>query len=256
MAPLIAACEKDPASGIMQRIFPSGARLLEAGAGSGRWMIHLSKMGYDITGLELSAEMCERFSSQFAPLRMLQGDIRNMPFEDGSFDGVISLGAVEHVPEGPEQSLREIARVLRPGGRAFITVPNYALFQALFFRAYYPVLVRRYPDLREQLESIDRNTRKDMFCLKQCDASRKNVGFFEYKMPLRKLVELACDNGLQVDKAFTMYPDIGMLGTLRWLKAARQCGPNVELTAVGKLVKSLVPHGLYNHMACVVCSRP
>lgn len=54
-------------------------------------------------------------------------DARRLTYEDGSFDRVYSLSVLEHIPDdGDAAAMREIGRVLRPGGRAFVTVP-YAL---------------------------------------------------------------------------------------------------------------------------------
>jgi SAM-dependent methyltransferase len=50
------------------------------------------------------------------------GDAGQLPFRDGSFDVVVCLEVLEHVRE-PDQALRELARVLRPGGRAFVSMP-------------------------------------------------------------------------------------------------------------------------------------
>jgi SAM-dependent methyltransferase len=50
-------------------------------------------------------------------------DVRRLPFRDGSFDAVYSMGTIEHFRES-ETALREIHRVLRPGGRAVVGVPN------------------------------------------------------------------------------------------------------------------------------------
>lgn len=51
------------------------------------------------------------------------GDVRDLPFPDGSVDAVYSMGTIEHF-DGTERAVAEIARVLKPGGRAIIGVPN------------------------------------------------------------------------------------------------------------------------------------
>jgi SAM-dependent methyltransferase len=50
-------------------------------------------------------------------------DVRDLPFADSSFDAIYSMGTIEHFDE-TERAVQEIARVLKPGGRAIIGVPN------------------------------------------------------------------------------------------------------------------------------------
>ena len=56
-------------------------------------------------------------------LHGVQGDVRTLPFRDGSFDAIYSMGTVEHFDD-TDGALREIYRVTRPGGVAVIGVPN------------------------------------------------------------------------------------------------------------------------------------
>jgi len=51
------------------------------------------------------------------------GDVRDLPFQDASFDAIYSMGTIEHFDE-TERAVEEIARVLKPGGRAIVGVPN------------------------------------------------------------------------------------------------------------------------------------
>ena len=56
-------------------------------------------------------------------LRCAASDVRALPFADDSFDAIYSMGTIEHFDE-TEQAVDEIARVLKPGGRAIVGVPN------------------------------------------------------------------------------------------------------------------------------------
>ncbi|MEK7863928.1 MAG: class I SAM-dependent methyltransferase [Chloroflexota bacterium] len=63
------------------------------------------------------------FTCDSGPLRAAAADVRALPFRDASFDAVYSMGTIEHFDE-TEQAVKEIARVLRPGGCAIVGVPN------------------------------------------------------------------------------------------------------------------------------------
>ena len=54
----------------------------------------------------------------------IEGDIKNMPYEDNSLSGYLSFGVMEHFIEGPKEAMDEMYRVMRPGGVAIITTPN------------------------------------------------------------------------------------------------------------------------------------
>jgi SAM-dependent methyltransferase len=63
------------------------------------------------------------FTRETGPLRAAAADVRALPFRDASFDAIYSMGTIEHFHE-TEQAVKEMARVLKPGGRAIIGVPN------------------------------------------------------------------------------------------------------------------------------------
>ena len=86
----------------------------------------LATRGARTVGIDLSAVTSARARANFdrdgLAGQFAQADIRALPFADASFDGVYTMGTIEHVAEY-ELAIREVRRVLRPGGRAVIGVP-------------------------------------------------------------------------------------------------------------------------------------
>jgi len=77
-------------------------------------------------------------------VRLLQGDARAIGMASGSFDTVICCETLEHL-DAPRTALDELARVLRPGGRLFLTTPNY-LNPMGAYRGYLRLTGRRYTE--------------------------------------------------------------------------------------------------------------
>jgi SAM-dependent methyltransferase len=101
---------------------PPSARILDAGCGSGRNMIELRRHG-TVTGVELSEASVEIARGRGAG-EVVAGSVLEMPFPDASFDFAVSLDVVEHL-EDDLGALRELRRVIAPGGRLLLTVPAY-----------------------------------------------------------------------------------------------------------------------------------
>lgn len=107
--------------------FVSEGRLLDIGTGPGRLLVALNKKipGLEMTGLDISAAMVRTAMKNVAAsglsdrIDVIQGNASKLPFEDGRFDLVVSTGSIHHWKE-PVRSLKEIGRVLRPGGYALI----------------------------------------------------------------------------------------------------------------------------------------
>lgn len=106
---------------------PGGGRVLEVGCGSGRLASELAcRHGLDVTGLDLDPAMIgvARTHAEACRGRHLRpvfavGDAASLPFPDASFDMVVSTLSMHHWAD-PTAGLTEIARVLRPSGRALI----------------------------------------------------------------------------------------------------------------------------------------
>ena len=87
-----------------------------------RWA---ADQGADCYGVDISLPIVRQANSSFGDRQLLApvADVRNLPFRSGCFDAVYSMGTVEHFDE-TEQALGEILRVLKPGGKAVVGVPN------------------------------------------------------------------------------------------------------------------------------------
>ncbi len=109
---------------------PKDARILDAGTSTGTNLRMLADAGYrQPLGLDLSHEAI-RFCAEKSLGEVHWGNICALPFGDASFDLVLATDILEHVDDDGAGA-REIARVLKPGRYALITVPA---FQSLWGR--------------------------------------------------------------------------------------------------------------------------
>jgi len=122
----------------------AGKRVLEAGSGAGRFTEVLLKHGARVYSFDYSSAVDANFENNMPSdqLTLFQADVRHIPFADDTFDAVFCLGVLQHTPS-TEQSLGELARVLRPGG-ALVT-DHYKWHPGIFTSLYLPwwALIRR-----------------------------------------------------------------------------------------------------------------
>jgi SAM-dependent methyltransferase len=101
---------------------PARARILDAGCGSGRNMVEFARHG-TVTGIELSDTSVALARARGAG-EVVEGSVLDMPFEADAFDLAASLDVIEHLQDDL-QALRELRRVVAPGGSLLVTVPAY-----------------------------------------------------------------------------------------------------------------------------------
>jgi demethylmenaquinone methyltransferase / 2-methoxy-6-polyprenyl-1,4-benzoquinol methylase len=160
----------------VRAVVKSGDSVLDACCGTGDLALEAERAGGRVTGLDFSERMLERARRKSAGVEWVRGDLLALPFADGSFDAATVGFGIRNVAD-LDGGLRELARVLRPGGRLGcleITRPRGALrpFFSLWFDGvvplagevlpggsaytYLPASVRRFPgpeDLGEALRS-------------------------------------------------------------------------------------------------------
>jgi ubiquinone/menaquinone biosynthesis C-methylase UbiE len=103
------------------------ARVLDVGCGGGQLVLDLAarRPGVRVTGLDLSAEQIARAEARAderglgGRARFVRGSALELPFDDASFDVVVSVASIKHWPD-QLQGLAECVRVLGPGGRLFV----------------------------------------------------------------------------------------------------------------------------------------
>lgn len=103
---------------------PQGSHVLEVAPGPGYFCIELAKLGsYAITGIDISRTLVgiarHKAAEACVNVRFEQGSASNIPFPAGSFDFLLCRAAFKNFAQ-PVVALREMCRVLRPGGRAVI----------------------------------------------------------------------------------------------------------------------------------------
>jgi SAM-dependent methyltransferase len=107
---------------IAQLRLPARSRILDAGCGSGRNMVDLARHGV-VTGIELSDTSVALARARDCG-EVIAGSVLEMPFAADSFDLAASLDVIEHL-EDDLAALRELRRVVAPGGSLLVTVPAY-----------------------------------------------------------------------------------------------------------------------------------
>jgi len=114
------------------RELPAGARILDLGCGRGVLLDALARRGFEAHGFEIS-EAAARGADPRARVR-IGSTLAEAAWPEAFFDEVIVWHVLEHVRD-PFGALAEVRRVLRPGGRLVVAVPNFASLQARRFGA-------------------------------------------------------------------------------------------------------------------------
>ncbi|MCC7410760.1 MAG: methyltransferase domain-containing protein [Gammaproteobacteria bacterium] len=105
-------------------------RLLDLGCGPGSLIPYLRRIpGAVITGVDLSPEMIRYAREHYPDAELLVGDAESIQFDDDTFDVVLCSGMLHHLPR-IEAAMREIRRVLKPGGLLIAREPNEDNFAA------------------------------------------------------------------------------------------------------------------------------
>jgi ubiquinone/menaquinone biosynthesis C-methylase UbiE len=122
---------------LMELFDKPAKRVLDVGCGPGVLVEHLRRLGCDVWGVDGSVRMIEQAQQNYGRdkrVHFVVGDATALPFADNSFDALTCTGVIDRI-DRHEVALREMVRVLQPGGTLLLAVPN-LLSPNAFWRAY------------------------------------------------------------------------------------------------------------------------
>ena len=105
--------------------FPLGSRVLEVGCGNGKTAVALARRGYRVTGMDFSQKAIDICRELIPDADFVCASVLNIPFENGSFDGISAFHVLEHLTdEELNKASEELYRVMKTGG--YLLVKSFA----------------------------------------------------------------------------------------------------------------------------------
>lgn len=113
-------------------IYPvRGGRVLDVGCGNGQWLCEYKRLGWEVEGIEPSPDSAG--IARQAGHRVVIGTLFDAQYPSDHFDAVTLWDALEHI-HNPGEVMREIFRITRPGGKVYVSVPNFGSWYERVFR--------------------------------------------------------------------------------------------------------------------------
>jgi SAM-dependent methyltransferase len=168
---------------LYEKYLPKNERILEGGCGLGPYLIYLNRKGYNITGIDYNEEPLKKIKEYDNSLNVEVMDVKNLSFADISFGGYLSLGVIEHFPEGPGRAIEEANRILKIGGIFIVQVPIMNIF-----------LMMRYP-----LELLKRNK-----LIRKILGKGEKTYYWQQYFKARRLKELFMERGFEIIEIIPM----------------------------------------------------
>jgi SAM-dependent methyltransferase len=213
---------------ICRRVTDRRPRILDVGCGTGANLLMLSQYG-DAEGVDVSEDALA-FCRERGLEKVKLGAAEDLPYDDGTFDLVTALDVVEHIDDDLA-GLREMRRVLRPGGRVLLFVPTFMFLWGLQDDVSNHRRRYRLPELRRVLEQAGFEIERMTYA---------NITFFLPILLARKLMRLTgvkaeSENNINVSALN------GVLGTMFGLESAVLRYMNIPFGVSGLCVARAKP---------------
>jgi len=105
------------------RNYLSSGNILEAGCGAGGPLYALHSNYYNAVGIDFAQKTINSIKKIVPEMKILIGDVQQLPFKDSVFDGIWSLGVIEHFKDGYILQIEELIWCLKDGGYVFLSFP-------------------------------------------------------------------------------------------------------------------------------------
>lgn len=142
----------------VMRSKPAGT-LLDIGCGLGGFLQQMQKQGWQVHGIDMSADACRQAAEKIGQAHVFRGDIFSVSLPLGYYDCITLWHVIEHVFE-PQKVLRRISELLKEDGVVVVCCPNFDSWNRILFKgSWYPLSVPHhlwhftYPTLASLLES-------------------------------------------------------------------------------------------------------
>lgn len=168
-------------SGILRKYLPNkNSRILEGGCGDGHLVDAMDYWGYQAIGIDFATQTVAKIKEVMPNLDVHCGDARALDYENEYFDGYWSVGVIEHFWEGYDDIAREMKRVLKVGGYAFVVFPCISRLDRLkiYFSGYRKIAGYGMPENFYQFGLDVNSVRKDFERIGfQCLRTRRKNGW-------------------------------------------------------------------------------
>ena len=207
---------------------PSG-RVLDVGCGPGHLAADLLDRGIDVWGVDAAPAMIEACRRRFTPqaaAHFTVGDATRLAFSDGAFDAAVCLGVMDYIPR-LEAAVRELIRVVKPGGTVLVSFPNllspYAVWRlfvfypavALLRPTYYRLTGRPAVPFRPLWVTKMQTLRRVVTLMRRCGATVADASYYNVNIFLSPVDELIPPRALRLLSRLERLHD----SPLKWLGA-------------------------------------
>jgi len=182
---------------VLKEQLKKDGKYLDAGCAVGGWVIFLKEEGYDVTGVDIAARALRAMTEYDPDLQVKAGSLTALPLAKESFEGVLSIGSLEYVENKVPEALKEMRRVLKPGGLLFMEVP---LANAIRRFIYLPL--KKVEKSFKQAQGKQASFSNYLFTRASIKEQLEQAGFAVIEMRAHELPEADSHYGLYVDWPF------------------------------------------------------